>query len=316
MAIAVYTSLLTLTEAPSGTVEVQNAETTDPREIFTDPGMEVTAQNPIQLDSAGRSEQGIIYTAPNAYKVVVRDKDGVQLYVHDNIDPGVPIGNGALQIEHGGTGATSSGEALSNIGAASAGELASLASDVAAVVGALGSSEKTHIATGTSAQRPETPENGDIRFNTTNSVYEGYKGSDWINFKTSDEVAAKADMETPASATKIVAPSVLHHHPAVPKAWGLISSGGSLTQGYGISSVSRLGNGSYNITFAAAFTSSEFATVVTLVNGNSLGQIYSCESNTRTTTTVQVRVFKAQNTTSTDTQAIDCAFSVAVWGDQ
>jgi hypothetical protein len=39
----------------------------------------------------------------------------------------------------------------------------------------------TTIATGTTAQRPSTPAEGMIRFNTTTGKFEGYDGANWVN---------------------------------------------------------------------------------------------------------------------------------------
>lgn len=42
----------------------------------------------------------------------------------------------------------------------------------------------TTITRGTTAQRPGSPLNGDIRYNTTTSKFEGYEGSTWKNIIT------------------------------------------------------------------------------------------------------------------------------------
>jgi hypothetical protein len=141
MAVAVYTTLLTLDEAPSGTVTVQNAGTTTSRGIYTDTGLSTPATNPIPLDSAGRATQGIIYTAASAYKVIVKNSAGTTLYTRDYIDPGVPIGAGFLPIANGGTGATDAATALTNLGGVSAASITDLEEEVAALAGAAGSSE-------------------------------------------------------------------------------------------------------------------------------------------------------------------------------
>ena len=40
----------------------------------------------------------------------------------------------------------------------------------------------TAFPTGTTAQRPASPVNGMVRFNTTNNALEGYANSSWIGF--------------------------------------------------------------------------------------------------------------------------------------
>lgn len=170
-----------------GTVTVQDAGTTTSRNIYTDTALSVAATNPIPLDSAGRPTQGMIYTAATAYKLILKNSAGTTIRTSDNIDPGVPVGSGALAIANGGTAATTAGTALSNLGGATAAELADLAADVAALAGAASSTEKTQIAVGTTAQRPAVPAEGQIRRNTTVPQWEGYVAA-WKRFLTEDDL--------------------------------------------------------------------------------------------------------------------------------
>jgi hypothetical protein len=163
-----------------GTVTVQDAGTTDARAIYTDTALSSSATNPIPLDAYGRPTQGMIYTAATAYKLIGKSSAGTTLWTRDNIDPGVPIGTGVLAIANGGTGASTGSAALAALGGATAAELADLSAEVAAVTGALGSTEKTAIAKGSTAQRPASPETSHIRYNTTTSAYEFYTGT-WQN---------------------------------------------------------------------------------------------------------------------------------------
>jgi len=195
MAVAVFTSFQQICDAngnpvSGGTVTVYDANSTTPRACYTDTGLSSGATNPIPLDGYGRHTQGMVYISPTAYKVVVKNSAGSTLYTRDNIDPGIPVGSGALAIVNGGTGATTAGAALSALGGASAAELAEVSAEVASISGSLASTEKTHIATGSTAQRPGTPVDGDIRRNTTVPQYEGYNGSTWEQFITSQNFAA------------------------------------------------------------------------------------------------------------------------------
>lgn len=147
------------------------------------------AANPIICDSAGRHDMR--YTATGSYKIVVKTSADVTIYTRDNIDGRVPVGSGALAIANGGTGATTAAAALSNMGAADAAQLALVAADVAALSGAQASSEKTHIATGTTGQRPGSPIEGDIRRNTTIPQWEGYNGAGWDKFNTATATTAE-----------------------------------------------------------------------------------------------------------------------------
>ena len=195
MAIAVVTSFQQICDGngnpvSGGTVTVYDANSTTPRACYTDTGLSSSATNPIPLDGYGRHTQGMVYISAVAYKIVVKNSAGSTLYTRDNIDPGIPVGSGALAVVNGGTGATTAGAALSALGGASAAELAEVSAEVASISGSLASTEKTHIATGSTAQRPGTPVDGDIRRNTTVPQYEGYNGSTWEQFITSQNFAA------------------------------------------------------------------------------------------------------------------------------
>lgn len=318
MAVAIYTTLLTLDEAPSGTVTVQDAGTTTPRAIYTDTSLSTAATNPIPLDSAGRAEQGILYTAATAYKVIVKDSTGSTLYTRDNIDPGVPIGSGFLAIANGGTGATTAGTALSNLGAATAAELADVAAEVAAVTGALGSIEKTAIAKGSTAQRPASPATGDIRYNTTTSEYEGYQSGGWENIILTGDAAAKSDMEAATDTAKYITPAQAHNHPGVAKAWAFVTvSGGtpSLTAGYNVASVGDGGVGIYTLTLTTSFSSANFAVIPSLFLSNSTIPCF-IECTAKTASTITIRTWESTGSATTDKVADDNSFFVAAFGDQ
>ena len=320
MAVAIFTSLLTLDEAPSGTVVVYDAGTTTPRAIYTDTGLSVAATNPIPLDSSGRATQGIIYTAATAYKVIVKDSAGATLYTRDYIDPGVPIGSGTLAIANGGTGASTAEAALAALGGATAGELADVAADVAAVAGTLGSTERTHIATGTTAQRPSSPIEGDIRRNTTVPQWEVYDGTDWDAWLTDDDLATQAEMETATSTTKVVTAGRMKNHPGVAKAVGVVTvSGGtpSLNNIYGIGGgVADGGVGIYTLTWTTAFSDTNYAVSVTPIGDPPTTLIWGVSVSARTTTTATIKVYKATNSGTTDAVALDASFSIMAFGDQ
>jgi hypothetical protein len=318
MAVAVYTSLLTLDEAPSGTVTVQDAGTTNSRNIYTDTGLSVAATNPIPLDSSGRATQGIIYTAATAYKVIVKDSAGVTLYTRDNIDPGVPIGSGTLAIANGGTGSSTAEAALAALGGATAGELADVAADVAAVAGTLGSTERTHIATGTTAQRPSDPIEGDIRRNTSIPQWEGHDGTDWRTLLTNVDIAGQSGMETPTSTTALVSPGRMQYHPGVAKAVAFVTvSGGTptLTWGHNVASVSDGGVGVYTINLTTAFSGTTYAVIGTPF-ATVTGTLFAIECSAKTTTSFTIKIYNAQGSADSDLDPEDNSFSVMAFGDQ
>lgn len=181
-------------------IYVYDVTTTTLRDIFSDTGLSISAANPIICDSAGR--HAMRYTATGSYKILVTTSADVTVYERDNIDGRVPVGSGALAIANGGTGATSAGAALTALGGATAAELADVAADVAALSGTLASVEKTHIATGTTAQRPATPVEGDIRRNTTSvAQWEGYNGTGWDRFATPTATFTKQYLTSGTAAT-------------------------------------------------------------------------------------------------------------------
>lgn len=97
-----------------------------------------------------------------------------------------------------------------------------------------------------------------------------FRDSAWVDVTTdtpdSTVFATQADMETATSTTKIVNPSVLKNHPAVPKFWVYVQS--RLTNGaatilasHNVSGVNRDDTGKYTITFTTAFSSANYCVI-------------------------------------------------------
>src|SRR6266851_303705 len=65
--------------------------TSTPQNTFSDSGLTVANPNPIILDSAGRA--GNIFLGTNAYKVVLQDINGNQIWTADPVSnpPGAPV---------------------------------------------------------------------------------------------------------------------------------------------------------------------------------------------------------------------------------
>lgn len=197
MAVEIITSFDQICDASgdpmSGAkIYVYNVGTTTLRDVFSDTALTPpAAANPIICDSAGRHDMR--YTATGSYKIVIKTSADVAVYTRDNIDGRVPVGSGALAIANGGTSATTAAGALAALGAPTAAEVADLAAQVAAFAGAAASTEKTHVATGTTAQRPASPADGDIRRNTTIPQWEGYSGAAaaWQKLAVATEVTTE-----------------------------------------------------------------------------------------------------------------------------
>lgn len=313
MAVAIYTTLLTLNEAPSGEVEVQDAGTSSQRLIYTDTALSTLATNPIELDSAGRSSQGILYTAAGAYKVIVRNSAGSQLYVRDNIDPGVPLGSGVLAIANGGTGGATASAARAALGAVATSDIEDLETQVAQLAGAAASTEGTQVATGSTAQRPGTPAEGQIRRNTSTSKWEGYDGTDWDNFINDDDVAAQSDQETGTSTTTFVSPGRQHFHKSALKAWANITiTAGvpAVTEGYNVASVSDNGTGDFTVNFTTPLSNATYAAVASVRNVNS-GEARSICIRSKAVGGVRVNTFSGAGSLSDDV----AGFDITVMGD-
>jgi len=171
-------------------VYVYDVGTTTLKSVWSDTALSVSAANPIVCDAYGLHDMR--YIATGSYKIVVKTSAGTTVYTRDNIDGRVPIGSGALAIANGGTGQTTASAALTALGGVDAETVADLSAEVASLSGALGSSEKTHLATGTTAQRPDTPVEGDVRRNTTTGEFEGVDdGLNYVNFITTENIASQ-----------------------------------------------------------------------------------------------------------------------------
>jgi hypothetical protein len=322
MAIAVFTSFGQLCDSngvplAGGTVTVQDAGTTTSRACYTDTGLSVPATNPIPLDSSGRHTQGMVYISAAAYKVIVKDSSGSTVFTRDNIDPGVPVGSGALAIANGGTGATDAATALTNLGAATVAQITSLSEEVAEIAGAVGSTGSTQLATGTTAQRPSDDlTEGMIRRNTTTHRTEGYNDqSVWENYLTDTEIASQSDMETPTSDSKVVAAGLMHHHPGVAKAWGYVAANGTLVTGHNVASINKAGNGVYEITLTTEFSSSDYA-VIGMINDHASSVLFTIETSARTASKITIRTYSAANSSSSSLSGSDHSFYFAAFGDQ
>lgn len=280
MAVEIITSFVQQTDSSgnpmSGAkVYVYNVGTTTLRAIYTDPDLASPAHdaaNPIVCDSAGR--HAMRYTATGSYKIVVKTSADVTVYTCDNIDGRVPIGAGALAIANGGTGATDASGALANLGAATAAELADVAADVAALAGAAASTEKTHIATGTTGQRPATPVEGDIRRNTTIPQWEGYNGAAaWEKFLTDVSFlpATQSDQQTGSSTTTYVSPGRQQFHDSAAKFWLVCDSSGTLiTPSYNVTSISDTTTGVVTVTIATDFSDADYAITTSPQTGSAV----------------------------------------------
>ena len=144
-----------------GSVTTYAAGTTTSIETYTDQTATSTNSNPIILDSRGQAD---IWLQPGiAYKFVVADADDVVQFTTDNII--VPIDNlsfgspppmGDVQPK---TGAFTTLSATGDVTFSGFGY--------------------TQLQAGATADRPGTPANGMLRYNTTTNRFEGYAPTGW-----------------------------------------------------------------------------------------------------------------------------------------
>lgn len=116
--------------APGAKLRFYNAETTNPRTVYTDDDLLIPYSQPILADSAGIFPP--VFVGTGVYKVTIHSSSEVLIATYDNIDPSLSTNAGALAINSGGTGATTAAGARSNLGAASQTALDALDERVAA----------------------------------------------------------------------------------------------------------------------------------------------------------------------------------------
>jgi hypothetical protein len=184
MAVSVWTSYQQICDAngvpySGALVNVYAAGTTTPLSLYTDSSLSTAAANPIVCLSDGTHPMRYMATA--SYKTAVTTSAGAALssWSKDNIDPGVAVGSGALPVANGGTGSTTAGGARTNLGAAAESTVTAIASDVTTLQGYHSGTSVMPISTGTTAQRPGSPADYNIRGNSTIGAPEIYLGGTW-----------------------------------------------------------------------------------------------------------------------------------------
>jgi hypothetical protein len=161
------------------------AGTTTPLATYTDHTANTANTNPVILDSAGEADVWLPETT--AYKYVLKDADDVTLFTVDYVSVPLtansfasppPIGS---DVPNSGTFTT-----LNVTGAAIFENTANFTEavefdDDVTISGRLSltGTGAAKLNVGTTAQRPASPVNGDIRYNSDTAKYEGYSGSAW-----------------------------------------------------------------------------------------------------------------------------------------
>jgi len=167
------------------------AGTTTPLASYTDHTGVTANTNPVILDSNGEADVWLPDTT--SYKYVLKDADDVLLYTVDYIS--VPVTTNSFASPPAiGTGTPNSATftTLNVTGNAIFESTANFTDPVTFdstvdITGATGIAGKLtlsatsalKLSVGTTAQRPASPVDGDIRYNSTTAKYEGYSGSAW-----------------------------------------------------------------------------------------------------------------------------------------
>lgn len=161
------------------------AGTTTPLASYTDHTGNTANTNPVILDSNGEADVWLPDTT--SYKYVLKDADDATLYTVDYIS--VPVTTNSFAsppVIGSGTPNAATFTTLNVTGAAIFEDTADFTEDVTFeadvdITGklTLSGTGAAKLNVGTTAERPASPVNGDIRYNSSTSKYEGYSGSSW-----------------------------------------------------------------------------------------------------------------------------------------
>lgn len=154
-----------------GKIYTYLAGTSTPATTYTDYSAATANTNPIILDSLGQANIWLLSTV--SYKFIVKTATDVLLYTVDNITTPLDLSSLAAPPPIGNT--------TPNTGA-----FTTLSASGAVTLTGLGAMK---LNSGTTAERP-TPSNGMIRYNTSTSLFEGYKGGAWQSIGTVTSVDA------------------------------------------------------------------------------------------------------------------------------
>lgn len=155
------------------------AGTTTPLATYVDHNGVTQNTNPVILDSNGEADVWLPDTT--SYKYVLKDADDVLLYTVDYV--AVPVTTNSFAsppVIGSGTPNAATFTTLNVTGAAIFESTADFTDPVTfdSTVDFTGTGA-IKLNVGTTAQRPASPVDGDIRYNSTTSRYEGYSGSTW-----------------------------------------------------------------------------------------------------------------------------------------
>ena len=222
----------------------------------------------------------------NAYSVTVPAANGTLAYIDgsNNLNTTNLVATGT-----GSFGGTLSVTGLTN--------LSTLSTTGDAIFGGTG---EIQIPSGTTAQRSSSPAQGMIRYNVTNSNFEGYNGSAWgsiavpagsntqIQYNNSGTLAGSSDLTlvgTTTTATAIktntlnTTTGVLatqNGMTGIAKAWvnfqgGQGNTAGTINGSFNVSSITVNGTGDYTANFTTAMPNTTYSVIATSEYSNTRG---------------------------------------------
>lgn len=161
------------------------AGTTTPLATYVDHDGVTQNTNPVILDSNGEADVWLPDTT--SYKYVLKDADDVLLYTVDYV--AVPVTTNSFAsppVIGSGTPNAATFTTLNVTGAAIFESTADFTDpvtfdstvDIAGKL-TLSATSALKLNVGTTAERPASPVDGDIRYNSTTTKYEGYSNSSW-----------------------------------------------------------------------------------------------------------------------------------------
>jgi hypothetical protein len=261
----------------------------------------------LNVDGLGAKSIASIYgtAIPTGYLL----GGGVYTFVYDSTDDkwivhGYP---GIIPVANGGTGSTTAAAARTALGLAIGTDVQAYDADLAALASNSTDGLWAHTGAGTGSARTITAGNG-----ISISDGDGVAGNPTV----SADFASQAEMETGSSTTDLVSPGRQHYHPGHPKAWVMFDGSGtpSITEDYGVSSISDNAAGNWDVNFDTAFSATgNYGCTGGFAQTNTTDSaIVSClDSDTKTTTAFELRVRK-------DTQSLYDSTEIGVifMGDQ
>lgn len=289
-----------------GSVAFYVPGTLTPKDTWQDAGNVTLNANPVTLDSAGSAT---IYGA-GQYRQIVKDAAGNTLF-----DGLTEEAASALKVQ---AGAYLSATAVSGTNAVAltfAPAIAALSDGqlVRWKVAGANTGAVTINPSGLGATALLKPGSGGpaalagAELQAGNVVEAAYDLANNRFLLVSPGPASKTLMQGAADTASIVTPSQVQNHPGVAKVRARVSSAGAILDGYGLTSVTKLGTGDYQVNFTTSFANVNYTVIATLDDAAGWAVIPAVN---RAINSCRVQPRDPTNT------ALDAGFNLAIFGQQ